>query len=72
MLSNSESVCTICSGGELPQFLRGILGGNLGMTFKMQAAGTITAHLRYRKTLHTQKVIDMATGLGSKTTLRPL
>ena len=41
MLTNSESVCTICSGGELPQFLRGILGNTQGMTFMTQAAETI-------------------------------
>ena len=73
MLTNSMNQSSqFALVGALPQSHRGILGRTLGMTFMMQAAETITTRLCCRKTLHAQKVVDIATGSGSKTTLRPL
>ena len=43
--------------------------GQLVFPFYSKAAETITMHFHCRRTLHAQKVVDIATGSGSKTTL---
>ena len=48
--------------------LGGILGSSWRMTFMTRAAETITTRLGCRNTHHAQKVVDIATGLESKTT----